>query len=193
MSNKELKRGLDQIRLEALSAIFLHQKRATSLSKKNLIIEFLAIAVPSFYIVPRFILKGTEYENFVELLWLILAACLLLIVTFKLVFKWKDKEIKHNTMIYRNTDIAREAYNLASGKSIDEGIYRQFQKRIQENDTYDANLLAGTSTTEDQEAFRYALKQLIPGGLMLCPKCNADPWIFKKGECQMCGNMPVKK
>ncbi len=189
-----IKDNLLQVRLEALHAIYLHQKQIITLRRKNLLVEFLSIGVPVFYIVPRFLLKDTEHFKLVEIVWELLGVSLLVVVIFKIVFKWQEREVKHSFLAYRNRDIANEALKFVNAESVNKEVIEQFLKRVQELDANDnEDLLLSTATTENQEAFRDALKKLIPGSTRLCPKCNADPWIFKAGDCNLCGNSPIPK
>lgn len=155
--------------------------------------EFLAIGVPVLYFVPRYLLKGTEHAQIVEVSWEILAALLLVTVIFQLIYKWKENEIEHSTMAHRNRDIAREALKLLEQEKTNPEVFEEFSKRVQEYDTLDNDkLLNGTKKEDDQEAFRHALKYVIPNATHVCPKCQADPWKFEKGSCELCGNKPLK-
>lgn len=191
---ERVKDNLMQVRVEALHAIYLHQKQIISLRRKNLLVEFLSIAVPVFYIVPRFLLKDTEYFKLVEVIWELLGAILLVVVIFKIVFKWQEREVKHSFMAYRNRDIANEALKFSNNETLNKDVIEQFLKRVQENDANDnEDLLLNATREENQEAYRDALKKLIPGSTRLCPKCEGDPWIFKAGDCNLCGNTPKIK
>ena len=109
----------------------------------------------------------------------------------RVVFKWQDREVRHTFMSYKNAEIAYEASQLLNKLSVSNGIVDQFLKRITDYDAYDNDdLFLGIKKEEDQAAFREALKELIPGSTRLCPKCGSDPWIYKQGSCEACGNTP---
>lgn len=191
MDQQKRENVLKQIRLEALSAIYLHQIRLKSVRRKNSTTNFLTIAVPILYFVPRFLLKDSVYHNAVEVLWELLASFLLILGVSKVVFRWDQKENDHSFMIHKNRDTAREALQLLEEKIRSNPVLQQFLKRVQDNDKRDNDeLLLDVKIQQDQTAFRYALKHLVPGTTVLCPKCNADPWNFKTGSCQLCGNSP---
>ncbi|MEZ5044131.1 MAG: hypothetical protein R2828_29830 [Saprospiraceae bacterium] len=187
-----IKERLIKTRLNALQAIFLHQKQIGKLRIKNQLVDILAIGVPVLYFVPRYLFKGTNYSSIIEIIWEALATLLLLVVIFQLVFKWKEKEIDHSTMAHRNRDIAEEALKLSEKQNLSVDVIEQFYKRVQEYDTLDNDkLLIGTKKKQDQEAFRHALQHVFPNGTKPCPKCDADPWKFTSGSCELCGNTPA--
>jgi mobilome CxxCx(11)CxxC protein len=184
--------SIRQQKLNALSSIYLHEKYIRKLQKKNLLVEFLTIAVPVFYIVPRFLVKGTIVATFVETVWEVAGAVLLVLAIFKVVYKWQDREIRHSVMLRRNADINQEANQLLSRGNITNEVFEQFSRRVLDIDAEDRELLLDTKKNEEQEACREALKNAVPGSTMLCPKCGADPWLFKPGSCGACGGTPSK-
>jgi mobilome CxxCx(11)CxxC protein len=186
---------IDKIRqkkLEALVAMHLHDKRVHKFRQRNLLIEFLTIAVPAFYIVPRFLIKGTAGAAFVEIIWELLAAILLVLAIFRVVFKWQDNEIRHSIMSRKNADISREADHLLSKKTTNDEVIEQFLKHVTDVDAEDRDLLLDVTKKEDQKAYREGLKQLATGATTLCPKCGADPWHFVEGNCEACGGTPTR-
>ncbi len=191
MIKEEIIDNLTQQRLQALVAVHLHRKYISILRRRNLLVEFLTIAVPTFYIVPRFILKGTASAPVIEVAWELLASILLILAILRVVFKWQDREVRHTFMSYKNAEVAQEASQFLSKAFISSETVEQFLKRIADYDAHDNDdLLLGTPAKEDQEAFRKALKELVPGSTKLCPKCGADPWIYQKGSCEACGGTP---
>jgi len=183
--------NLRQIKLNALSAIYLHEKRLQRLQQHNLLIEFLTIAVPVFYIIPRYLLKGTLTAPYADGFGELLAASLLILAILKVVYKWQDREIKHSVMVRRNQDIKLEVELLLTKKSISQEVSNQFMKRVANVDTEDGELFLDVTKEEDQAAYRYALKNLTPGITTCCMKCGADPWHFQPGTCLVCGGTPV--
>lgn len=182
---------LRQNKLEALCAIYLHSKRLQRLQQRNLLVEFLAIAVPVFYIVPRYLLKGTSFAPYVDNFGELLAVSLLVLAILKVVYRWQERAISHSVMMQRNQDIKLEADLLLSKKNINQEVSQQFQRRVADVDAEDGELLADVTKEEDQAAYRYALKNLTPGVTTCCMKCGADPWLHQAGACLVCGGTPV--
>ncbi len=183
--------SLKQVKLEALSAIYLHEKRLYKLQKRNLLVEFLSIAVPTFYIVPRYLLKGSMMEATVDTAGELLAIALLILAIGKIVYKWQESETKHAVMARRNADIKNEAEQLLAKKTLSQELLFQFMKRVSDVDEEDREHLLGVTHEEDQEAYRDALKKLTPGATTCCMKCGADPWRFRPGPCSVCGGTPL--
>lgn len=182
---------LRQIKLDTLSAIYLHSRRLQRLQQRNLLVEFLAIAVPVFYIVPRYLLKGTFIALYVDNFGELLAVGLLILSILKVVYRWQERAIRHSVMMQRNQDIQLEADLLLGKKHISQEVSHQFQRRVADVDAEDRELLADVTKEEDQAAYRYALKNLTPGVTTCCMKCSADPWRFQAGACLVCGGTPA--
>jgi mobilome CxxCx(11)CxxC protein len=191
MLNLEIIDVLRQNKLAALVAGYLHEKRIHRLRRKNLLVEFLTIAVPAGYAIPRFLMKGTSGAALVEYAWELFAAALLMLAILRVVYKWQDRETRHSIMLRKNVDVSREADQLLTRKTINHEVLEQFLKRIADIDMEDKELLADVTKEEDQEAAREGLKHLVPGATTLCSKCGADPWTFTEGACDACGGTPV--
>jgi mobilome CxxCx(11)CxxC protein len=191
MLSREAIDTIRQNKLAALVAAYLHEKRILRFRRKNLLVEFLTLAVPTFYVVPRFLTKGTVAAPVVEIVWELLAAALLTLALLRVVYKWQDCETQHSVMLRKNIDVSREADQLLARKTLNNEVLDQFLKRVSEVDIEDKELLSEITKKEDQEATREGLKQLIPGATALCSKCGADPWSFKAGDCDACGSTPV--
>ena len=192
MNNQEVINRIQKIKLNALSAIYLHEKRLGYFRWLNTLIEFLSIVVPVFYVAPRFLFKGTPYEQLVEIIWEILAVLLLSMAIAKIIFRWQDREMKHTVMARRNEDVRNEADKLLAQGKISSSVINQFVSRVTDIDAEDRELFLTVTQKEDQEAYRYALKHLVPASTMLCENCGANPWDFKPGECAVCGDTPAK-
>jgi|688.fasta_scaffold236981_2 mobilome CxxCx(11)CxxC protein len=191
MLNSEQKENIKQRRMDALVAIELHKKKIRKLQETNKLVEVLSIAVPALYLTPRLLAKGTFWANLVDVVGEILAACLLVLVIFKLVYKWQDDEIKHTTMSRRNKDTIYEANRLLESTTATPEVVEQFLRRVQDIDDEDQNLLSNTQETDRQEAYREVLRKVNPSATTTCPNCGADPWHFISGNCQLCGGTPV--
>lgn len=183
--------NLRQNKLDALCAIYLHSKRLQRLQQRNSLTEFLGIAVPVFYIIPRYLLKGTVIAPYVDNFGELLAVGLLILALLKMACHWQEDAIRHSVMIRRNQDIKLEADLLLGKKSISQEVSYQFQRRVADVDAEDRELLADVPTKEDQAAYREGLKQLVPGVTTCCMKCGADPWRFQAGACLVCGGTPT--
>jgi mobilome CxxCx(11)CxxC protein len=182
-----------QEKLNALMAIYLHERRISKLRKKNTLIVFLSIAVPTFYLVPRLLAKGTTFAFSVEIIGEFLAALLLVLAILQVVYKWQDNEARHLIMLNRNRDILHEANDLLVRKSMDSMVIDQFLKRVKYVDSDDEDLLLDSTKQENQAAYRNALKVFIPNQTSVCRRCGADPLNFTKGPCEMCGGTPTKR
>lgn len=189
MLDQRLIDNIRQQKLNALVAIYLHEQRIAKLKKKSLLVEFLSLAVPAFYIVPRFLSKGTSLAFFIEVIGEILAATLLVLAILKLVYKWQDDEIRHSIMRRRNSDIVFEADQLLKKRNTNDAIVEQFLRRVKDIDDEDDDLLLGTTKKKEQTAYRKALKKM-EGRSAACPVCGANLWRFKEGSCNACGGTP---
>jgi mobilome CxxCx(11)CxxC protein len=192
MANQEIINKIQKIRLNALSAVYLHEKRIAYYHRLNVLVEFLTIVVPVLYVAPRFLFKGTFVEQWVEIIWEILGVLLLGLAIAKVVFRWQDREMKHTVMARRNEDITNDADQLLGQQRIGNHIFEQFISRVTDIDAEDRDLFLDASQKEDQAAYRYALKHLSPGSTMLCEVCGANPWNYKPGDCAICGGTPDK-
>jgi mobilome CxxCx(11)CxxC protein len=187
----EVERTIRQRKLDALVAIELHKNQIRNLQKKNRLIEALSIAVPTFYLTPRLLAKGTSFANFIDFVGEILAAILLVLSILKLVNKWQDDEIKHAIMSQRNADIAYEADRLLESQAANLEVVNQFLRRIKDVDAEDEALLLNIKGVDKKKAYRDALKKFRPTTSTPCPICGADPWKFSPGNCQACGGTPI--
>ena len=194
MLNPENIERIRKTKIDALVAIKLHQKQKRKLQKKNQLVDFLSIAVPAFYLTPRFLAKDTIFATFIDGFGEILAAILLVLAIWKLVKKWQDDEISHKTMLRKNRDTVYEADRLLGNPTTNTEAVEQFLRRVIDVDDDDSELLFSTiKKTDLQEAYREALKEFDPSSHSTCCKlCGADPWKFIQGNCQVCGGTPVK-
>lgn len=107
-----------------------------------LLIEFLSIAVPVFYLAPRYLLKGTSAQEYVEAVGEILAAFLLVMALLKVVFKWQDLEVRHLVLARKNADIAYEASQIIGRtETVEQAVIDQFMKRASDVDQEDGSFL----------------------------------------------------
>lgn len=184
--------NIRQEKLNALVAIQLHQYSIRNLQRRNQLIEFLTIAVPVFFLVPRLLAKGMFLANFVDGFGEILAAALLVLAILKLAYKWQDKEVLHSTLSRRNLDIVYEADRILGNKTASHETVEQFLNRTKDMNAEDENILSNTRRNDKQTAYREALKKFDRNRVSTpCPICGADPWKFSPGVCQACGGTPA--
>lgn len=179
---------ITQKKLEALCAKHLHIKTLDWLRKWNRGVDFAAIGVPAFYFVFRFLAKGTEAGPYVEVVWEIMAASLMLFVLAKIVFHWEERAKRHSQLLGENVSLVRQADNLLSTTRADlsEGV-QLFFALVEKTDVADNEAL-GRPTEEDRKfAYREGLKELKG----VCPNCKSSPWDYRPGSCQVCGNTPA--
>ena len=187
MNNSLWRDQIIQSRMNALSAIDLHRARVMRWRRAGTLVEFLTIAVPITYFVPKILASQTQWESALESTWEILAALLLIMTILKSVYRWRDKEIRHSIASRINEDVSREARRLLDSDDLSAGQHEQFLKRVSMANNEDRDLLLGVSADEEKRAYRFALKHANPNMSTLCPKCGADPWIFVPGDCAACG------
>ena len=191
MLNQEDIDKVRQQKLDALVAIELHKQQIRRLQHINRIVESLSIAVPSFYLTPRLLAKGTILANLIDNLGEVLAAILLVLAILKLINKWQDDEIKHAIMSRRNSDTAYEADRLLQSQTANSEVAEQFLRHVKDVNDEDEALLLNMKEIDKQRAYRDALKKFSPTTTSTpCPICGADPWKFTSGTCQACGGTP---
>jgi len=185
---------IQQYKLDALCAILLHEKWLDQLTVRSKFLDFLTIAVPILYVVPRFAAKGTEAHMWVELVWEVIAALLLALAVWKVAMSWDERAKKHFHLMRRNQALRTEADQLLSNVkrvSLDRLIV--FLEKARELEVDDSEMLTGFSKTEEQRIYREALRQDNPGAKeVLCPHCQSPTIVhFKSGSCPRCGGTPV--
>jgi len=186
--------NIRQKKLDSLAAKHLHVKHATRLNTKITAVDALALAVPVFYFVFRYLAKGTPYQFIIETIWEILAALLLVATILKFALRWQEKTQTHNRLLGENISLAGQADNLLSAPdNISPETAQLFFLMTQKSETEDRNILGEPPSSERQFAYREAIKESEPGNsFVVCPRCSASPWQFSPGSCQLCGNTPAK-
>jgi mobilome CxxCx(11)CxxC protein len=101
-----------QKKTDALATKHLHQRRLGPLEQGNLLIDYLAIAVPILYVPVRYLAKGTGWQEIAEPLWEILAALLLALTALKIVYGWQESIKKHSKLRDENIFLASQADSL---------------------------------------------------------------------------------
>lgn len=186
--------GVDQIeqkKTDSLAAKAVHKKRIQRLKLWIRRTDFLALAVPIAYFVLRYLLKTTWAHGPVEVVWEISAGVLLIVTTFRIVYKWQENLDEHGALIAENIAVVRQAdYLLSHRESASADNVRHFFAESDRVDVQDAKLLGELAERERQETYRQAIKEW--GADRVCRLCGASPWDFQPGSCQACGNTPPK-
>src|SRR5436853_4896962 len=112
MIDQQTADAINQKKLEALCAKYLHLKKLVQLRNRNWAVDFAAIGVPGFYFVFRYLAKGRDAGPYIETIWEILAASLILLVLAKIVFHWEDRAKRHSRLLGENVALVRQADSL---------------------------------------------------------------------------------
>lgn len=193
MANDKLIEKLRQKKMDELGAKKLHSWRITRLNKYILLLDLLALIVPIGYFTVRYVNKGTSPITTVELIWLFAATLLLILGIVKCVCRWQARVENHNRLMGGNINsIAHSDHllNLYSKGNVDDTTINLFLLDTAQ-DIADTLALGTVKESERQLAYREALKEFEPGSR--CFECNASPWQYKPGSCQLCGNTPEDK
>jgi mobilome CxxCx(11)CxxC protein len=190
--DNDTKNKVTQIKLNALAAKHLHVKCRETFNTYNQNVDFLGIAVPTFYFAFRYLAKSTQYEGLVEGVWGILAAILAVATIAKMVYHWPDKAQRHSELLGENISLVGQANDLLREENISQESLRLFSLLDEKLEREDLSLLGRIDDEDRQMAYRSALKELNPGDIsVVCPSCKSSPWRFTAGSCQVCGNTPA--
>jgi mobilome CxxCx(11)CxxC protein len=182
---------IKQIRLNALSAKYIHAKGIFRWKRYNLAIDILTLIVPLLLLVFPVLQINLIFGITLNNLTGVLSILLISLAVFKFTIKIPDKIEKHQELLTKNIAVAHEAQNilLNSTSSLNhEWLFRQAQILEAE----DQGIIGNLNKKFAREAYRESLKELdINNNSVICPICKASPWNFKKGSCEACGNTPV--
>lgn len=183
---------INQKKLDSLAAKHLHVRSRTRLNRWNHFVDYLAIAVPILYFVPRFIAKGTSYAGRVEILWEFVAATLAAVVFLKINYHWEERAQTHSKLLGENISLVRQADELLlmTTGGIPETA-QLFLRLAEKSESADREAIGELSQKDKQFAYRESLKEIGDTSIR-CPICHASPWKFLSGSCQLCGNTPEK-
>lgn len=182
---------IKQLRINALSAKYIHTKEIKRWKLYNVAIDVLTLIVPILLLIFPILqieevsgISATDATGVFSILLLSLAV-------LKLIIKIPDKIEKHQQLLMKNIAIANEAQNILLNPVSNlagEGFYR----KVQELDVEDQEIIGNVNKKISREAYRESLKELEPDNIsIVCPVCKASPWKFKKGSCEACGNTPA--
>ncbi|WP_039661569.1 MULTISPECIES: mobilome CxxCx(11)CxxC protein [Pantoea] len=177
-----------QIRTDALVAEYLYTDKLKSIGYLSITITCLTLLVPVLFSAAAFLAKGTSLESWMNIVSVILSAILVSLSIFSLIFKIDQK--RESCLIGRrmNIDVSSDALDLLHKNDLE---LEWFYKYIAKMDSTDQENISDTSDKKRKRAYIYSLKKLFPGRSdTVCSFCNASPFSFKKGSCQVCGNTP---
>ena len=181
---------IEQERLNCLCAENLHTKALRTLDRKINFVDAAALIVPVLYFPARYWSKGTPYSRCIEIAWEFTAACLIALAIWKFVARWQEKFKNHGKLLGENIALKRQAVDLLNDdKAIPESAH-SFLALAARSEREDRELLLTIKSEDKQDAYREALKELGDASIT-CPNCHSSPWKFKRGSCQMCGNIPA--
>jgi len=177
-----------QVRANALTAIFLYSRglRIISAFSNSLILASLLTPIVILFALNKSI--GTKFEDFIELVSYLSSALLLLLSITALVLRVDARKEAFLAARVANNFIANESLELLANPDQD---LAWFLRYVSSQDSVDQNNIDKMRVSLRQEAYRESLKQLVPGdSSVTCSVCNASPYKFKSGDCQLCGNTP---
>jgi mobilome CxxCx(11)CxxC protein len=177
-----------QIRTDALTAEYIYTKKLKHIDQLSVSITCLTILVPVIYSSAILIGKGTSVEFWINVISIVLSAFLLSLSIFSLIIRVDQK--RELCLIGRrlNIDISSDALDVLDK---DDSELAWFYKYIAKVDSNDLENIGDISAEDKKNAYLYSLKKLFPGRAdTVCSFCQASPFNFKKGSCQVCGNTP---
>ncbi|MCP1466577.1 mobilome CxxCx(11)CxxC protein [Pseudomonas sp. S3E17] len=183
--------GVLQGRTNALVAEYIYTSKLKLLETLSLTISCLTILVPILFSAAILIAKGTPYESALNVVSIMLSVLLLTLSVFSLILKIDQR--RENYLIARRSNIyvGSEALKLLHK---DDSELSWFYNYLVEMDSRDQENLGSVSGVLKKEAYRYSLSKLVPGDAnVVCSFCESSPFNFIPGECQVCGNTPVRR
>jgi mobilome CxxCx(11)CxxC protein len=182
---------IQQTKINAISAKILHSKSKAKYEAVNNIFLVLTIVVPILFIIAIYVSKGTAYENVVNILSFMLSIVLIAVSVVALIWKISDQIGVHQLGIKNNIYIANECDNAGN---LSDAELTWFFRYVAEMDTQDKDTFSKVSEDVRKTTYRDALKEFEPGNYnIVCPLCGNSPWKYKKGDCQLCGNLTTNK
>jgi len=184
--------SVEQIRTNALVAKTIHRKRLKKARLFSNILSAFMILVPVVFLAAQYWAKGTTGEQIVNGTAAVGSVLLLCLSVMALILRIETKVLDHSVGIRTNIYVASEAHKLMN--ETDEVKLGWFYTYVSEMDVMDASSLADAKPAEKRDAYREALMELRPGdNSAVCPICKASPFRYTKGDCQFCGNTPIRE
>jgi mobilome CxxCx(11)CxxC protein len=179
-------------KFNCLCAEHLHVRALQALDRKITLVDAAALIVPVLYFPARYLGKGTLYSPKVELGWELTAAFLIGLTIWKFVDRWQERFNNHGKLLGENITLKRQAVDLLNDGDATPESAQAFLALAARTERDDRGLLRIISPRERQDAYREALKE-SGGTHVSCPICHSSPWNFKRGSCQLCGNIPASQ
>ena len=179
-----------QAQVDALCGKTIHARRLSRLRTLSAVIDILVIVVPVLFFAPRLLANSPHIQGAVDIVNVILSVSLLALGIVKQIGRWEDKVRTHSKYLSENIVIKNEADRLLRQPTTTEHDGGAFLRLVEAVEKPDSEVLADVKPTEKQFAYREALKELVPESPR-CPQCDANPWMYKAGPCQMCGGTPL--
>ena len=182
-----------QKKMDTLSAKHLHELCLDPIRKRNYLIDALAIAVPILLLTARLLTTTYSWSKYIDGMADVLASLLLVLAALKVVYRWQEKAYTHSRLRDENISLGTQADALLrkGGQATSDSV-EMFLLLVDRSERADREAVGNPRIGLKQQAYREALKEVDPGSTTTkCPHCNASPWVYKPGSCQVCGNMPV--
>jgi len=177
-----------QIRTDSLVAEYIYSHKLWWIGFFSLVINILTIIVPILFSAVLLLGKGTTCEDLLNTISVLVSAVLLSLVILNLLLKNEQKREAYIIGRRSNIYVSNEALKLI--EEIDANL-TWFYNYLVEMDSKDQENIGNVSSGLKKKAYRYSLKKLFPGrNDVVCSICNASPFLYKKGSCQVCGNTP---
>jgi mobilome CxxCx(11)CxxC protein len=193
--------AIRQKKLDSLAAKHLHSGERLRLNKWSQAVDVLALGVPIAYFAVRYLAKDTAYHHWVEIIWELLAASLLVLVVIKMVYRWQERSQQHSELLRENISLVTEAAGLLASSQPTAESVTHFLRSADRSEHEDRELLGSVDAGQRQFAYREALKELEPGNsAIVCPICTKSPYSFESSvtfigwsRCPACGNILERK
>lgn len=184
---------IQQKKFDNLAAKHLHVAARKQMNDWSTTVDYLAVAVPLLYFPIRMFGRTSPYHGAIEVAWEVLAVVLIAATLLKVFRKWQEKAQEHSLALGENISLVTQADQLLAQPrktSLDKAQY--FLEMAARSERDDRQLLGEPTLAMKQFAYREALKE-YDGALAKCSHCQASPYDFAKGSCQMCGNTPLTR
>lgn len=179
---------ISQIRTDALTAEFIYTTKLGRIAIFSGFISLLTIVLPILMTSALLIAKGTPSEALLNGLSIAMGAVLLSLAVCSLIFRLDQKRENYLTGRRSNLYVANESLRMMDENS-DKLMW--FFNYVVEMDSKDQEFIGRVSEGLRRKSYRHALMRLVPGSSdVVCAACKASPFVFKKGDCQVCGNKP---
>jgi mobilome CxxCx(11)CxxC protein len=168
----------------------LHEKLGAKCRRWLAIFDFLALLLAVLSLPVRELFPES-WRPVADKIWEVIAALVLVLTVVKFYTKWQESAEAHRLGMGKNVQLATEIQALLRRSDISDPEFDAFMRRAADLQEADRAALSVVKETLRQEAYRQATKESPTGEEAVCPKCNASPWSFTPGPCQLCGGSPA--